>query len=166
MCLIGIFSFFINYVVELFPGLSNLDASRMLSLGGMGLFLVGRLTSSWFMRWVKPARLLAHFSMAAVICMVMVVFSLGTLSFVALCLSMYLMSMMFPTIFALGVHGLGAQTKQASSYIVMGVGGGAVSPVLMGYIGETNMALGFIVPLLSFIFIAYYGWSQLRAKKC
>ncbi len=162
----GIFSFFINYVVELFPGLSNLDASRMLSLGGMGLFLVGRLTSSWFMRWIKPARLLAYFSLAAVACMVLVVLSVGTLSFIALCLSMYLMSMMFPTIFALGVHGLGTQTKQASSYIVMGVGGGAVSPVLMGYIGETNMALGFFVPLICFLFIAYYGWSQVRSKKC
>lgn len=162
----GIFSFFINYVVELYPGLSNLDASRMLSLGGMGLFLVGRLTSSWFMRWVKPARLLAIFSVAAVGCMVLVVLSVGTLSFVALCLSMYLMSMMFPTIFALGVHGLGAQTKQASSYIVMGVGGGAVSPVLMGYLGEANMAMGFTVPLLCFMFIAYYGWSQLPTKKC
>jgi len=161
----GIFSFFINYVVELFPGLSNLDASRMLSLGGMGLFLVGRLTSSWFMRWVNPARLLAYFALAAVVCMVLVVLSVGTLSFVALCLSMYLMSMMFPTIFALGVHGLGVQTKQASSYIVMGVGGGAVSPFLMGFIGETNMALGFFVPLACFIFIAFYGWTQLSGSK-
>lgn len=158
----GIFSFFINYVVELYPDLSNLDASRMLGLGGMGLFLVGRLTSSWFMRWVKPARLLAYFAIAAVLCMVLVVMSVGTLSFVALCLSMYLMSMMFPTIFALGVHGLGVKTKQASSYIVMGVGGGAVSPFLMGYIGESNMALGFFVPLVCFLFIAYYGWSQIK----
>lgn len=158
----GIFSFFINYVLELYPGLSNLAASRMLSLGGMGLFLVGRLTSSWFMRWVKPARLLAYFALAAVVCMILVVLSVGTLSFVALCFSMYLMSMMFPTIFALGVHGLGVQTKQASSYIVMGVGGGAVSPVLMGYLGENNMALGFTVPLLCFLFIAYFGWSQLK----
>jgi FHS family L-fucose permease-like MFS transporter len=136
----------------------------MLSLGGMGLFLIGRLTSSWFMRWIKPARLLAYFGFAAVVCMVLVVLSVGTLSFIALCMSMYLMSMMFPTIFALGVHGLGAQTKQASSYIVMGVGGGAVSPVLMGYIGETNMALGFFVPLVCFLFIAFYGWSQLERK--
>jgi FHS family L-fucose permease-like MFS transporter len=116
------------------------------------------------MRWIKPARLLAYFGFAAVVCMVLVVLSVGTLSFIALCMSMYLMSMMFPTIFALGVHGLGAQTKQASSYIVMGVGGGAVSPVLMGYIGETNMALGFFVPLVCFLFIAFYGWSQLERK--
>jgi FHS family L-fucose permease-like MFS transporter len=160
----GIFSFFINYVLELYPGMSNLSASRLLSLGGMGLFLAGRLTSSWFMRWIRPASLLALFGVLAVVCMVLVVLSVGTLSFVALCLSMYLMSMMFPTIFALGVHGLGAQTKQASSYIVMGVGGGAVSPVLMGMMGETNMALGFLLPLACFLFIAYFGWLQMRIR--
>lgn len=163
----GIFSFFINYVLELFPKLTNLEASRMLGLGGMGLFLVGRLTSSWFMRWIKPEKLLAWFAIAASVCMVLVILSVGTLSFVALCLSMYFMSMMFPTIFALGVHGLGAQTKQASSYIVMGVAGGAVSPVLMGLLGETNMAVGFFVPLVCFLFIGYYGWRQTcRLKRC
>jgi FHS family L-fucose permease-like MFS transporter len=160
----GIFSFFINYVLELYPGMSNLSASRLLGLGGMGLFLVGRLTSSLFMRWIRPASLLTLFGVLAVACMVLVVLSVGTLSFVALCLSMYLMSMMFPTIFALGVHGLGTQTKQASSYIVMGVGGGAVSPVLMGMMGETNMALGFLLPLVCFLFIAYFGWSQMRIR--
>jgi MFS transporter, FHS family, L-fucose permease len=158
----GIFSFFINYVLELYPKLTNLEASRMLSLGGMGLFLVGRLTSSWFMKYMKPERLLALFAAAASVCMALVILSVGTLSFVALCASMYFMSMMFPTIFALGVHGLGAQTKQASSYIVMGVAGGAVSPILMGFIGETNMAMGFFVPLFCFLFIWYYGRQQMR----
>ena len=162
----GIFGFFINYVLELYPDLTNLEASRMLSFGGMGLFLVGRLTSSWFMKWMRPAKLLALFGAAASICMILVVLSLGTISLVALCASIYFMSMMFPTIFALGVHGLGAQTKQASSYIVMGVAGGAVSPILMGWMGETNMAIGFIVPLFCFLFILYYGWIQSRSKKC
>jgi MFS transporter, FHS family, L-fucose permease len=160
----GIFSFFINYVLELFPSLTSLQASRMLSFGGMGLFLVGRLTSSWFMKWVEPSRLLAIFAAAAAACMVVVILSLGMLSLVALCASIYFMSMMFPTIFALGVHGLGAQTKQASSYIVMGVAGGAVSPVLMGLMGETNMAIGFFVPLFCFLFILYYGWRQSSLK--
>jgi MFS transporter, FHS family, L-fucose permease len=158
----GIFSFFINYVLELYPKLTNIEASRMLGFGGMGLFLVGRLTSSWFMRWVKPETLLTSFAIASSVCMVLVILSVGILSFVALCLSMYFMSMMFPTIFALGVHGLGAQTKQASSFIVMGVAGGAVSPVLMGYIGDANMAIGFFVPLACFLFIGYYGRRQMR----
>lgn len=153
----GIFGFFINYVLELFPDINNLEASRMLSFGGMGLFLVGRLTSSWFMKWLKPASLLALFALLATLCMILVVMSLGAISFVALCASIYFMSMMFPTIFALGVKGLGSKTKQGSSYIVMGVAGGAVSPVLMGMLGETNMAVGFVVPLVCFVFIFYFA---------
>lgn len=160
----GIFGFFINYVVELYPSLTNLQASRMLGFGGMGLFLVGRLTSSLFMKWIEPARLLALFAAAATVCMVLVVFSLGMISLIALCASIYFMSMMFPTIFALGVHGLGMQTKQASSYIVMGVAGGAVSPVLMGWMGETNMAIGFFIPLFCFLFILFFGWRQSNLK--
>jgi len=160
----GIFGFFINYVLELYPSLTTLQASRMLSFGGMGLFLVGRLTSSWFMKWVDPARLLTFFALAASVCMVLVIMSLGMVSLIALCASIYFMSMMFPTIFALGVHGLGVQTKQASSYIVMGVAGGAVSPLLMGLMGEKNMAIGFFIPLFCFFFILYYGWRQSHMK--
>ena len=64
---------------------------------------------------------------------------------------------MFPTIFALGLRGMGTLTKKASSFIVMGVAGGAFSPILMGYIGEANMAIGFVVPLISFIYILFYA---------
>ena len=67
------------------------------------------------------------------------------------------MSIMFPTIFALGVSKMGAYTKRASSYIIMGVAGGAFAPIIMGYIGEQTMAIGFIVPLVCFIFILFYG---------
>lgn len=70
---------------------------------------------------------------------------------------LFFMSIMFPTIFALGLEGMGVYTKKASSYIVMGVAGGAFSPMLMGYIGEENMALGFIVPLIAFLYILYFA---------
>ncbi|NLT03612.1 MAG: sugar MFS transporter [Bacteroidales bacterium] len=160
----GIFSFFINYVMELFPDLTSLQASRLLSMGGMGLFFIGRLSSSFFMRWMKPANLLALFAGLSVVCMLLVIASWGMVSFIALAASFFFMSMMFPTIFALGVSGLGEKTKQASSYIVMGVGGGAVAPLLMGWLGETIMAIGFIVPLVCFLVIWVYGWRQ-RAPK-
>lgn len=160
----GIFSFFINYVMELFPELTSLQASRLLSMGGMGLFFIGRLSSSFFMRWMRPASLLALFAGLSVVCMLLVIASWGLASFIALAASFFFMSMMFPTIFALGVTGLGAKTKQASSYIVMGVGGGAVAPLLMGWLGETTMAIGFVVPLLCFLVIWWYGWRQRTPK--
>lgn len=153
----GIFGFFINYVTEMDPGISNLQASRILAFGGMALFMIGRLSGSFTMKWLAPGRLLTWYSLLSAVCMALVVASVGTLSLYALYLSFFFMSIMFPTIFALGLEGMGVYTKKASSYIVMGVAGGAFSPMLMGYIGEENMALGFIVPLIAFLYILYFA---------
>ena len=158
----GIFSFFINYVTEADPSISNLQASRILAFGGMALFMMGRLTGSVTMRWLAPRRLLATYALLSALCMALVIVSCGTLSLYALYLSFFFMSIMFPTIFALGLEGVGADnTKKASSFIVMGVAGGAFSPMLMGYIGETTMAVGFVVPLCAFLYILYFA---LRCK--
>ena len=153
----GIFGFFINYVTEMDPGISNLRASRILAFGGMALFMIGRLSGSFTMKWLAPGRLLTWYSLLSAVCMALVVASVGTLSLYALYLSFFFMSIMFPTIFALGLEGMGVYTKKASSYIVMGVAGGAFSQMLMGYIGEENMALGFIVPLIAFLYILYFA---------
>lgn len=153
----GIFGFFINYVTEMDSGISNLRASRILAFGGMALFMIGRLSGSFTMKWLAPGRLLTWYSLLSAVCMALVVASVGTLSLYALYLSFFFMSIMFPTIFALGLEGMGVYTKKASSYIVMGVAGGAFSPMLMGYIGEENMALGFIVPLIAFLYILYFA---------
>ncbi|MBQ5637949.1 MAG: sugar MFS transporter [Alistipes sp.] len=153
----GIGSYFVNYVLELDPAISKQSAALMLSMGGMGLFFVGRLLSSLFMRWVSPGKLLALFGSAATICMALVMLSVGKLSLVALYLSFFFMSTMFPTIFALGVKGMGAETKRASSLLVMCIVGGAVFPIVMGLLGKTNMAAGFALPLIAFAFITLFG---------
>lgn len=153
----GIFSFFINYVTELDPSMTNIEASRILAFGGMALFMIGRLSGSFTMKWMSPGKLLTWFALADAVCMALVVFSVGTISLYALYVSFFFMSIMFPTIFALGLEGMGAYTKKASSYIVMGVAGGAFSPMLMGYIGAENMAIGFLVPLVAFLYILYFA---------
>ena len=158
----GIFSFFINYVTEVDTSMTNIEASRILAFGGMALFMIGRLSGSFTMRWMSPARLLTWFALADAVCMALVVVSVGTVSLYALYLSFFFMSIMFPTIFALGLEGMGSYTKKASSYIVMGVAGGAFAPMLMGYIGADNMAVGFVIPLLSFLYILYFA---LRCKR-
>ena len=149
----GIFSFFINYVTEMNPTITNVEASRILAFGGMALFMIGRLSGSFTMKWASPGKLLTLFALADMVCMALVIVSMGAVSLYALYASFFFMSIMFPTIFALGLEGLGSYTKKASSYIVMGVAGGAFSPMLMGYIGESNMAVGFIVPLVAFAYI-------------
>ena len=158
----GIFSFFINYVTEVDTSMTNIEASRILAFGGMALLMIGRLSGSFTMKWMSPARLLTWFALADAVCMALVVVSVGTVSLYALYLSFFFMSIMFPTIFALGLEGMGSSTKKASSYIVMGVAGGAFAPMLMGYIGADNMAIGFVIPLLSFLYILYFA---LRCKK-
>ena len=78
------------------------------------------------------------------------------------------MSIMFPTIFSLGIHGLGSRAKKASSFIVMAIMGGAIMPKLMGHIADKDgMSAGFIVPLICFILVAVYGlfWSRLSGEE-
>lgn len=161
----GIGSYFVNYVLELDPAMSKLTAAQLLSMGGMGLFFVGRLTSSLFMRWISPGRLLALFGACATICMVLVMASMGYWSLGALFLSFFFMSTMFPTIFALGVRGMGARTKQASSLLVMCIVGGAVFPICMGLLGKTSMAQGFALPLIAFAYITLFGVGQALQKR-
>lgn len=161
----GIGSYFVNYVLELDPSMSKLTAAQLLSMGGMGLFFVGRLTSSLFMRWISPGRLLALFGACATICMTLVMASVGTASLIALFLSFFFMSTMFPTIFALGVRGMGARTKQASSLLVMCIVGGAVFPICMGLIGQTSMAQGFSLPLIAFAYITLFGVGEALQRR-
>jgi MFS transporter, FHS family, L-fucose permease len=73
---------------------------------------------------------------------------------------------MFPTIFALGIFGLGDLTKKASSFIVMAIMGGALLPKLMGAIADKyDMSRGFIVPLFCFAFVAFYAWNWPKFSK-
>lgn len=153
----GIFSFFINYVTELDHTITPLKASQFLAFGGMLLFMIGRLSGSFIMSRFAPNRLLAFYSIACCIMMLLVILELGSISLYALYITFFFMSIMFPTIFALGLSNMGQYTKKASSYIVMGVAGGAFSPMLMGLIGEEKMAIGFVIPLLCFVYISFFG---------
>lgn len=153
----GIFSFFINYVTELDSAITPLKASQFLAFGGMLLFMLGRLSGSFIMSKFAPNKLLAFYSIVCCIMMLLVILELGTLSLYALYITFFFMSIMFPTIFALGLSNMGQYTKKTSSYIVMGVAGGAFSPMLMGFIGEEKMAIGFIIPFLCFVYISFFG---------
>jgi MFS transporter, FHS family, L-fucose permease len=161
----GVNSFFINYVTEEIPSLTNQQAAQILGFGGMGLFWLGRFSgSTFFMRIIKPNRLLAFYALANVITMSLVVAGLGWVSVIALFSTYFFMSVMFPTIFALGIKGMGPLTKKASSILVMSIVGGALIPVLMGRIADVStMALGFIVPLVCFAFIVFYGIRGYKA---
>lgn len=161
----GINSFFINYVTESQPSVSSRDAALMLSFGGMGLFFVGRLLGSWGMSYIKAGALLLLCALGASACMLVVILGSGIIAVSALVMTYLCESIMFPTIFALALRGLDASnTKRGSSYLIMGIVGGAIAPVLMGVLGETDMAIGFIIPLVCFIFIAAFALHLIRTK--
>jgi FHS family L-fucose permease-like MFS transporter len=90
----------------------------------------------------------------------------GWLSAACVFLSYFFMSVMFPTIFALGIFGLGARAKRASSFIVMAIMGGAILPKLMGYVADKfDMSRGFIVPMFCFGLVALYGFAWPKLAK-
>jgi MFS transporter, FHS family, L-fucose permease len=145
--------------------ISDQTAGKLLSVG-FGLFLLGRLTGSMALRTFSAHKLLALYGLINTVLMALVVLRLGWLSVGALFLSNFFMSIMFPTIFSLGIRGLGPDTKKASSFIVMSIGGGAIFPVLNGWIsGHFSMAIGFVVPLICFAVVCAYAASWERLYK-
>lgn len=161
----GVNSFFINYVNEN-AGIEPREAALWLSFGGMGLFMAGRMAASWVMEYIRAEKMLAYLATGAVVSMVIVIFGKGFGAVLAFFLCFLCESIMFPTIFALSIKGLGEHTKRASSYLIMGIAGGAVAPVIMGVIADRiNMATGFIVPLVCYLVILAFAADLLRSRK-
>jgi FHS family L-fucose permease-like MFS transporter len=159
----GINSFFINYVTE-HINISAREAALWLSFVGMGLFMAGRMAGSWIMGFIRAEKLLVFVAAGAILAMILVMMGLGHISSGAFFFCFLCESIMFPTIFALAIRGVGEHTKRASSYLIMSIVGGAIAPVIMGYIADTiSTATGFIVPLLCFIVILAYA-IDLRKK--
>ena len=160
----GINSFFINYVTETMPQFGNEKAAYLLSLGFI-FFMVGRFSGSVMMTWFKPNQMLALYASINVLAMVFVIMGLGWLSLIAIYFTYFCMSIMFPTIFALGIKDLGGLTKKGSSFLVMMVAGGAICPMFMGWIADiSTMATGFIIPLVCFAFIIFFGLKGYKVK--
>lgn len=153
----GINSFFINYVTE-HASVSNVNASLLLGFGGMGLFMAGRMGGSWLMLRVRAERVLLYCAVGATLAMAVLLSGAGVAGVAAFMLCYLCESIMFPTIFALALKGVGQHTKRASSFLIMSIVGGAIAPVLMGLIADhANMAMAFIVPLCCFVVIAAYA---------
>ena len=156
-----------QYLNESMYRVTDRGASLLLSFGGFALFLLGRITGTMALRVFKAQSTLALYSVINVGMMLLVMFPLGWWSVVGLFLSFFFMSIMYPTIFALGIHGLGNQTKIASSFIVQAIVGGAIMPLWMGWLADNyGMRVGFLMPLICFAFVAYYGatWKKLEAR--
>jgi MFS transporter, FHS family, L-fucose permease len=143
--------------------ISNKGAANLASLGFV-CFLIGRFSGAGLLKKFSAHKTLGLYGLMNVVACFLIFCKLGWLSVACVFLSYFFMSIMFPTIFALGIFGLGGRAKKASAYIVMAIMGGAVLPKLMGYVADQyDMSRGFIVPMVCFVFVALYGfcWPKL-----
>ncbi len=140
-------------------GVTNQFAAMLASFG-FACFLIGRVSGAALLARFSAHKVVGLYGVLNVLVCLLIFFKLGWLSVVCVFLSYFFMSIMFPTIFALGIFGLGARAKGASSFIVMGIVGGALLPKVMGAVADHyNMSRGFIVPLICFALIALYGYG-------
>ena len=160
----GIFAYFINYMTSQPPVVvSNATASTLASAGFL-CFLAGRFTGAGLVKKFRAHRVLGLYGALGALLCALIVLKLGWVSTAAVFGTYFVMSIMFPTIFALGIAGLGAGAKRAASFLVMAIMGGAIVPKLMGHIADlTNVSFSFVVPLVCFVFVCAYGflWRKL-----
>lgn len=162
----GIWGITINYVVELIPGTSREIASKYYMAAGTFLFVAGRILGTFLMTFIRDNRLLTVYGGIASLLCLAGVFADGVVAVYSVLGVNFFMSIMFPTIFALGVKGLGEQyTKLGSSFIIMAIVGGAILPPVMGLIADhVSIQVSFLLPALCFIVVMFFGWSGYRIK--
>jgi FHS family L-fucose permease-like MFS transporter len=122
----------------------------------------GRFVSTPLMRFIRPSRMLAFYGIANALLMLVAVSRPGLIGAWGVVASGFFLSIMYPTIFALGLKGLGRNTKIGGSLLVMAIVGGAIFPPIMGLIARQtgSVALGYLVPMIGFCGVAIYGFYQ------
>ncbi len=142
--------------------ISDKGASNLASVGFLW-FLAGRVSGSMLLKRFSAHKVLGLYGVLNVAICLLIFCKLGWLSVLCVFFSYFFMSIMFPTIFALGIFGLGVRAKKASGFIVMAIVGGAILPKLMGRVADlSDISRGFIVPLFCFAFVAFYGFAWPR----
>src|SRR5581483_1281422 len=154
---VGVGSFVIRFAQHTMPYLSSRQAWFYL-LGHWVGFMIGRFGGSAMMKRIAPARLLSIFAVGCLICAIVAVVTSGMPAVFAIVLIGFFHSIMFPTIFALGIRHLGPLTKRGSSLMVVAISGGALLPLLMGAISDaSSIQTAFIVPLICYVYILYFA---------
>ena len=154
-------SFFIRFAAQT-AGFDQKLAAKWLA-AALLLFMVGRFLGTFLMQFVKPSRLLTIYATACVLLTGAAVFIGGITSIYCLLAVEFFMSILFPTIFSMGVHGLGDDAKLGSSLIIMAIVGGAVLPPILGQLSDaTSIQTAYLVPMAGFAFVALFGFAKMR----
>jgi FHS family L-fucose permease-like MFS transporter len=158
-----VFSFFILYAVDA-AGIDKVKAADYLGWGCGMAFMVGRFLGTFLMKYIRPEKLLALYAFMNIILCAGAIFLHGMVAIYLVIGITFFMSIMFPTIFALGIKDLGSDTKFGSSLIIMSIVGGALLPPVFAWIADAtkNIQYSYIVPLLCFVVILFFGWKGHR----
>jgi FHS family L-fucose permease-like MFS transporter len=156
---VSVFSLFILYATKS-ASLTEVKAADYLGACGIA-FLIGRLSGTILMRFIKPNILLAVYALINVAFCILAITGHGIITVYTVIGICFFMSIMFPTIFSLGIKGLGGDTEFGSSLIIMSIVGGAILPRFFGMVSEAtgNIQNGYLIPLICFVIIAIFGFS-------
>jgi FHS family L-fucose permease-like MFS transporter len=162
---VGVTSFVVRFA-KYTANIPEKTAGDMLGWAMVG-FMAGRFLGTLLMRNIKPAKLLSLYAIINIGLLLVVLSAHGRLAVYALMAIPFFLSIMFPTIFALGIKDLGEETKLASSLLVMSIIGGAFVPVMMGIISDRtggNIQIAYVMPVVSMLFILWFGLRGHRIK--
>jgi FHS family L-fucose permease-like MFS transporter len=161
---VGIWSFFVDFVKDLTPATPERTAAYLLSFS-LVLFMTGRFIGTALMHRIRPVQLLLSFAVANVALCALAVTTPGVVAVGALTLTSFFMSIMFPTIFALGVRDLGEKASLGAPLLIMAIIGGAIFPPLMGLLAQVrgDIQPAMLLPLLCFAVVAVYAYFRGRS---
>jgi FHS family L-fucose permease-like MFS transporter len=159
----GTWAYFINYGVDIMH-FSN-EKAGYLMIVFMGMMVLGRIVGTSLMTVIAPNKLLAGFACGSILMCIITAQGLGWPSYIALMMINFFFSIMFPTIFSLGLKNLGKHTEQASSFISMGVVGGAFFPLVMGQIANHDVAKAYYLPIICYAVIFMFGYKWYKVNK-
>lgn len=156
-------SFFIRFLGKV-SGIGEISSAYYLSGALLG-FMIGRFFGTFLMKFIAPPKLLGAYSVIVIALLVIVVMNSGLVAVYALVAVQFFLSIMFPTIFALSVMGLGSKTKEGSSLVIMSIVGGAIFPVIMGQVSDsTNIQISYLVPAACLLVVLYFAIKNINIK--
>ncbi len=158
----GTWAFFINYGVEKMH-FQETEASYYFSLS-MAMMMIGRFIGTFLMKYIAPNKVLAIFTACNIVLCLIISQSFGWVSFISLILLNLFLSVMYPTIFSLGLKKLGGKVAQASSFLVMAMFGGAFFTPIMGVIAEKDVAHSYLLPIICYVIIVLFALKFYKPK--
>lgn len=163
---VGIGSFIIRFA-RYVADIPEKQAAYLWGSVAMVGFMVGRFAGTFMMKYIRPAQLLAIYSVISILLLVVGILFSGDVALYAILAVPFFMSIMFPTIFALGIKDLGEESKIASSFLVMAIVGGGVAPLLMGYISDQSgsIQMAYIVPVICFAVVLLFALRGYKVIK-